>query len=169
MTSSSGTPLHSPAAVIADTVTILSNNWDDRNSTFLSPSQPQGNRPGNTTYYRVAVAAGKTIRFPFPSWASSADYPIGTDGGIHNFLHFLEDWQNTNATLHYGGSLVSLYFSTYNTGIFKCCEYSVYQPPTRDYIFDTDFTTPTGLPPGTPLFKDVETLGYRQLFTTRTQ
>jgi Tfp pilus assembly protein PilX len=186
MTSSSGTPLHSPAAVIADTVTILSNNWDDRYSTMgnsalcnnPSPTDPScapnnntanGNRPGTTTWYRVAVAAGKTIRFPFPSWASSSDYPIGTDGGIHNFLHFLEDWQNTNATLHYGGSLVSLYFSTYNTGIFKCCEYSVYQPPTRDYIFDTDFTTPTGLPPGTPLFKDVETLGYRQLFTTRTQ
>jgi Tfp pilus assembly protein PilX len=166
-------PLHSPAAILADTVTILSNNWDDRNSTFLSPTQPQGNRSASTTYYRVAIAAGKTIRFTFPSWASSNDYYMGTDGGVHNFLHFLEDWQNTSfnpaqQTLHYGGSLVSLYFSTYDTGIFKCCSYSVYQPPFRDYMFDTDFTSPVGLPPGTPMFKDVETLGYRQLFTTRT-
>ncbi len=118
----------------------------------------------------MAIAGGKTIRFTFPSWAISSDYPMGTDGGIGNFLRLLEDWYNGNNpyTLNYGGSLVSLYFSTYNTGIFKCCIYSVYAPPTRKYIFDTDFTTPQGLPPGTPMFKDVETLGYRQLFTTRT-
>ncbi len=47
--------------------------------------------------------------------------------------------------------------------------YSVYQPPDRHYFFDTDFTLPggAGLPPGTPLFRDVESLTYRQFFTTR--
>ena len=70
-------------------------------------------------------------------------------------------------TLNYKGSLVSLYYSTYNTGIYKCCN-TVYDPPTRNYCFDLDFTTPGGLPPGTPMFRDVESLGYRQLFTTRT-
>jgi hypothetical protein len=117
----------------------------------------------------VAVAAGKVQAFPFPSWANSTpDYSYGTDGGIHNFLHFLEDWNSPGATLNYGGSLVSLYYATYNTGIFKCCTYSVYLPPTRNYIFDSDFTLPSGLPPGTPMFKDIESLSYRQLLTTRT-
>ncbi len=162
---------HAPTAVIADTVTILSNNWVDEYSLLgkstNSPTQPSGNRTASTTYYRVAIAGGKTMAFPFPSWAnSSPDYPFGTDGGVHNFLHFLEDW--SGVTLNYGGSLVSLYYSTYNTGIYKCCTYSVYLPPTRNYIFDSDFTTPAGLPPGTPLFKDVESLSYRQLLTTRT-
>jgi hypothetical protein len=69
--------------------------------------------------------------------------------------------------LHYKGSLVSLYYSTYNTGTFKCCT-SVYSAPTRAYSFDLDFSTPQGLPPGTPLFRDVDSLGYRQLFTSRT-
>jgi hypothetical protein len=177
---------HSPAAVIADTVTVLSNTptaacgngWLDQQS-FLgspgcsggsnSPTQPINNRTAVNTYYRVAVAAGKVQAFPFPSWANSTpDYSYGTDGGIHNFLHFLEDWNSPGATLNYGGSLVSLYYSTYNTGIFKCCTYSVYLPPVRNYIFDSDFTLPSGLPPGTPMFKDIESLSYRQLLNTRT-
>ena len=168
-----------PAAVIADAVTLLSNNWDDRVSmvgtaagtdiTFTGTPNA-GYRQANTTSYRVAVAGGKNMAFPFPSWANTnPDYPFGTDGGVGNFLRFLEDWSTPNATLNYGGSLVSLYYSTYNTGIFKCCEYAVYAPPTRNYVFDVDFTLPggVGLPPGTPLFRDVETLGYRQMFTTR--
>jgi hypothetical protein len=86
---------------------------------------------------------------------------------VGNFLRFLEDWSGT--TMHYGGSLVSMFYSTYNTGMMKCCTYSVYRPPLRDYYFDNDFTTPQGLPPGTPMFRDVESLGYRQLFNPRTQ
>ncbi len=175
---------HSSASVISDAVTVLSNNWVDQYSTLgnpslcnYSPTQPScdapnedqvGNRPGSTTYYRLAVAGGKNMAFPFPSWENSTDYGFGTDGGVHNFLRFLEDWSNPGATLNYGGSLVSLYYATYNTGVFKCCSYSVYIPPTRNYIFDSDFTLPSGLPPGTPMFRDVESLTYRQLFTTRT-
>ncbi len=161
---------HSAAAVIADAVTILSNSWSDLASMSNDPTQPTPNRTASSTYYRVAIAGGKNIAFPFPSWASATNYGFGTDGGVHNFLRFLEDWNPSSGqqTLNYGGSLVSLYYATYNTGIFKCCTYSVYKPPFRNYIFDADFTTPQGLPPGTPMFRDVEALGYRQLFTSRT-
>jgi hypothetical protein len=157
---------HAPAAVLADAVTILSDSWVDLNSMIGTPTQASANRTASTTYYRVAIAGGKNMNFPFPSWETSTDYGFGTDGGVHNFLRFLEDW--SSSTLNYGGSLVSLYYATYNTGLFKCCNYAVYQPPTRNYIFDSDFTNPAGLPPGTPMFKDVESLGFRQLFTTRT-
>jgi len=158
---------HAAAAVIADAVTVLSNNWVDKNSMFGVPTQALGNRPASSTYYRVAIAGGKNMAFPFPAWENATDYGFGTDGGVHNFLRFLEDWQTTGSVLYYKGSLVSLYYATYNTGLFKCCNYAVYQPPTRNYIFDSDFTNPVGLPPGTPLFRDVDSLGYRQLFTTR--
>ena len=157
---------HSAASVIADAVTILSNSWFDLNSMNGDPAKGSGgNRQATTTYYRVAVAAGKNIAFPFPAWENATDYGFGTDGGIHNFLRFLEDW--SGQTLNYGGSLVSLYYSTYATGPFKCCKYSVYVPPVRNYIFDVDFTNPAGLPPGTPMFRDVESLGYRQMFPVR--
>ena len=33
----------------------------------------------------------------------------------------------------------------------------------RDYNFDTDFLTPSLLPPGTPMFRDINTLTFRQL------
>ncbi|MGD0791798.1 MAG: hypothetical protein ABR920_08510 [Terriglobales bacterium] len=169
-----------PASIVADAVTLLSNSWDDRVSMVGIPGNTDvtyrvnggnyaGNREATTTSYRVAIAGGKNMAFPFPNWANTnPDYPFGTDGGVGNFLRFLEDW--SGQALNYGGSLVSLYYSTYNTGIFKCCTYAVYSPPTRNYVFDVDFTLPggVGLPPGTPLFRDVETLGYRQLFTTRT-
>ncbi len=162
------------AAVIADTVTLLSNNWDDRISMLgvagnTSPSH-YTNRASSTTYYRLAIAAGKNMTFKYPKAWPEAGAPdneddIGTDGGLHNFLHLLEDWGNGSVE-HYKGSLASMYYSTYNTGFYKCCT-AVYGVPTRDFYFDTDFSVPAGLPPGTPMFRDVESLSYRQLFATR--
>ncbi len=160
------------AAVIADTVTLLSNNWDDRVSMVgtsgnTSPTN-LGNRPTTSTYYRVAVAAGKNMTFKYPTaWPEAAgEDDIGTDGGIHNFLHLLENWGSGGVTENYKGSLASLYYSTYNTGFYKCCT-AVYGVPNRNFSFDTDFSVPAGLPPGTPMFRDVESLSYRQLLTTR--
>jgi len=163
---------HAAAGIIADTVTLLSNAWNDWNSILLQPTQPENNRSASTTHYRMAIAAGKVQAFPYPAFATGSAYYTGTDGGVHNFLHFLEDWQSTSnpspASLYYEGSMVSLFFSNYNTGIFKCCNYSVYEPPNRNYTFDTDFTTVSGLPPGTPLFRDIDNLSYQQNFATCT-
>jgi hypothetical protein len=160
-------PAHASAAVIADTVTLLSNAWSES----MSLDQPSdansgGARPAVSTRYRLAIAAGKTINFPNPNWSGGVLYGYGTDGGLHNFLRFLENWGND--ALYYKGSLVSLYYSTYNTGTFKCCGYAVYQPPDRNYVFDPLFAKPDGLPPGTPSFRDVENLSYHQTFNART-
>ena len=149
---------HAAAAVIADAVTLLSNNWSDLNG-FNNPTAP-GNRPGTETYYRLAIAGGKNINFPQPiGWGAGNDY--GTDGGVHNFLRYIEAW---GAPLHYEGSLVSLYYAQYGTGIFKCCN-TVYSPPTRAYSFDILFLNPANLPPGTPMFRDVDNTSSRQDFT----
>src|SRR5690606_14651776 len=80
---------NSAAAVIADAVTLLSNQWSDRNS-FMWPNSP-GNRDAVTTWYRMAVLAGKGRSFPRPS-AGSPPQDFGTDGGTHNFLRYLESW-----------------------------------------------------------------------------
>jgi hypothetical protein len=113
----------------------------------------------------MAVAAGKNMTFTYPTtaWPNQED-DTGTDGGIHNFLHMLENWGAANE--NYKGSLASMYYSTYGTGIYKCCT-AVYGVPSRNFYFDLDFQSPYGLPPGTPMFKDVESLSYRQLFTPR--
>ncbi len=161
---------HASSAVIADTVTLLSKNWNNEQSMFnpraaavssgsatcpgtsAGLASAAGNGAGRkacTTWYRVAIASGKSIPFAQPS-GTRQDF--GTDGGVHNFLRYLEDWGG--AKLIYEGSLVSLYSAQYGVGTFKCCN-MVYSPPDRHYEFDTDFTDPSKMPPGTPRFVDV--------------
>jgi hypothetical protein len=142
------------ASVVADSVTLLSNTWNDVNS-FAYPYNPSGGRNGNTTTYRAAIAAGKGLEFVQVA-GSAQDY--GTDGGVHNFLRYLENW---SGTLYYEGSLVSFYYSQQGVGIFKCCT-TVYGPPTRAYTFDSEFLTPALLPPRTPMLRDVNNIGFTQ-------
>jgi type II secretory pathway pseudopilin PulG len=144
-------------AIIADAITLLSNSWNDIRS-FTAPNNPAG-RQATTTGYRMAVVSGKSLSFPRPtSWSPYQDF--GTDGGAHNFLRYIESW--SGATLNYRGSLVSFYTSRQATGTYKCCT-NVYSAPTRGYNFDTDFLLPSLLPPGTPMFRDVNTLTFRQI------
>ena len=162
---------HSAAAIIADSVTLLSNppsgatlptanvGWTDLQS--LSFPAAMNSRPGNTSYYRMAIAAGKSVPFPQPAWGGQ---DFGTDGGMHNFLRYLESRGANGATVNYAGSMVSMYYSQYNTGNFKCCT-AVYGAPVRNYFFDTQFLNPNNLPPGTPMFQDVVSLSYHQNFT----
>jgi hypothetical protein len=150
------TTTDSAAAVIADTVTLLSTQYDD-DTALKSPFTPT---TATDSYYRLAIASGKTLTFKRPSSSDPQDF--GTDGGVHNFLRYIENWGNAN--LYYEGSMVSLYYSAYGTGAFKCCT-TVYSPPTRHYSFDTNFLTPSLLPPGTPQFKDVVDLGFQQSLT----
>jgi len=148
---------HVATSVIADAVTLLSNNWNDVNS-FTMPFS-QAYRNGVTTYYRTAIVAGKGISFQQPTgYATSQDF--GTDGGIHNFLRYIENWGGQ--TLNYRGSIISLYYNRQATGVFKCCTI-VYSPPSRGYNFDVEFLTPNLLPPRTPLFRDVNTTGFTEL------
>jgi len=151
---------HSAASIIADSVTILSNFWGDMNS-LMFPTANGNRTPGADAYYRMAVSGGKNIPFPIPTWAGVAQ-DFGTDGGLHNFLRYLESWGGY--TLHYDGSLVSMYYSEYNTGTFKCCT-TVYGAPARNYYFDVLFLNPANLPPATPEFQDVVNLSYHQNFT----
>ena len=97
-----------------------------------------------------------------PGGTATATTPqdFGTNGGVHNFLRYIEDWGN--ATLNYRGSIVQLYYSRQANSTFKCCT-TVYNPPGRGYNFDTDFLDPTKLPPRTPMFRDVNTTGWTRL------
>jgi Tfp pilus assembly protein PilX len=157
-------PAHAAAGVIADAVTLLSNSWTDMQS-FQYPSNVSSHKGATATRYRLAIAAGKNKTFPAPSYINSSTYGFGTDGGVHNFLRFLEDWTGDDA--YYKGSMVSLFYSTYSTGTFKCCNSSVYRPPQRHFYFDPLFSDYSKLPPGTPSFRDVNNLSYRQDFTPR--
>jgi len=150
------------AAVVADAVTILSVNWNDVNS-FAFPFNLNG-RQGATTWVRAGVVAGKQISFNKPAWDSTGidgSQDFGTDGGVHNFMRYLETWPN-NATLNYEGSLISLFYSRQAVGLFNSGTNN-YNPPTRAYSFDANFLDPALLPPRTPMFRDINTTGFTQI------
>lgn len=149
---------HVPAAVMADAVTLLSNNWTDLES-FNNPTN-SSSRPASTSYYRTAIMGGTTIPFQQPTgYVTYQDF--GTDGGVHNFLRMLESW---GTTLYYKGSIADFYYSRQATGVYKDgLANSVYSPPTRGYSFDTDFQSIATLPPGTPRFTAVNALGFQQI------
>ncbi|NLT65839.1 MAG: hypothetical protein GXX84_04475 [Acidobacteria bacterium] len=157
---------HVAASILADAVTFLSKNWDDRNS-FNCPhsldSTCDGGKPGRaatTTWYRMAIIAGKSLPFQNIDMADSGKKDFGTDGGVHNFLRYLENWGG--AKLNYRGSIVSLFYSRQATGTYKCCT-NVYSPPERGYAFDVEFLDPRLLPPRTPRFRDVNITGFIQV------
>jgi hypothetical protein len=152
------TTTHVPAALIADAVTFLSNNWNDIRS-FTAPSDSLA-RPATGTIYRMALITGKGLAFPQPS---GTDASFGSDGGAHNFMRSLENWDTTGTIHRYRGSMVSFFINRQGVGTFKCCDQDAYNRGDRAWSFDTDFLLPSKLPPGTPMFRDVNTLTFRQL------
>jgi hypothetical protein len=116
-----------PTSILADAVNILSNSWSDANSGTSPNASP--------TTINTAIIAGTV-----------PTAPVGGDGsysgGAENFPRFLENWAND--TLTYYGSMVELYKSQQAIGEWG--KANVYSPPTREWLFDTNFKT--NPPPG---------------------
>jgi hypothetical protein len=120
-----------PSAIFADAVTVLSSAWNPNNSSnslstrvaapdTVNAALLTGNVPSDGTYY---------------------------SGGVENFPRFQENWLNVN--FYYNGSMVEMFHSQVanypwpGTGV-------VYNPPNRNWAYDTNFNNPTQLPPLTP-------------------
>jgi hypothetical protein len=119
-----------PAAVIADSVTMLSNHWTDGAST--KPLTDGGRAATNTTV-NAAIVAGDV-----PTGTSNGNY----SGGAENLVRFLENWTAKNFT--YYGSMIELYHSRQGNGTWG--KANVYNPPTESFYYDTNFQTTS--PPG---------------------
>ena len=148
---------HIPASIVADAVTILSNDWEDSRS--FQYAYDEKNRKASATQVRFAMLAGDGI-----TGNTSISYTPSQfgqlNGGVHNFKRYLESWDGVR--LNYAGSLVNLFNSRNNNGFFKCCD-AVYIPPIRDWTFDTTFLDPNRLPPGTPYIYSLSFTGFQRL------
>jgi Tfp pilus assembly protein PilX len=145
---------HIPAAVIADAVTFLSNSWND-SASFASPNN-HSNRVASNTQVRAALIIGDSL-------TSSVPYTTGFNGfngGLNNLTRFLENWSGKR--MNYSGSLINLYNAYNNNGRFKCCN-TVYSPPIRDWTFESSFTNPYRLPPGTPFVYFTTFTGFERV------
>lgn len=150
---------HIPAAIVSDAATILSNAWNDGES-FATPFA-QESRVATATQIRFALLTGDIITGKNgTTTVSPSDVGGLGNGGVHNFKRFLEQW--TNVRLNYTGSLVNLFNSRNNNASFKCCS-AVYNPPIRDWSFDTTFLDPNRLPPGTPYIYSMSFTGFERI------
>ena len=121
-----------PAAIMADAITVLSNNWAPNNSDNKG-SQVKGHRTATDTTVNAAFALGP-----------SAESAMGAGNGqLENVIRFLEDW--TGRTFNYSGSIIALWHSLQATGVWTG---TYYTPPARNWSYDTLFNASP--PPGTP-------------------
>ncbi len=148
---------HIPASIAADAVTILSNNWEDSNS-FNSPYL-KGTRQASDTTVRFGMIAGDA-KSSLSGSPNQGGGNLRLGGGVHNFKRFLENWGGK--TLSYTGSLVNMFNSRNNNGAFKCCS-KVYDPPNRNWTFDTTFLDMNRLPPSTPFFQTLKLTGFERV------
>jgi len=126
-----------PAAVLADAVTVLSNNWE-KNGYDKKGKDDRDTRPAAATTVNAAFATG-------PSHESE----LGKENGqVNNLIRFLEDWKGVDMT--YKGSLVAMWHSQVATEWFRVnTPDPYYRPPNRIWAYETLFDT--NPPPGTPM------------------
>jgi hypothetical protein len=133
-----------PAAFLCDSLNILSNAWNDSDSSLaLSHADRQ--------------ASNTTINAAFLSGTDSTDGVEGTgpvfgdayNGGLENYPRFHENW--TGRTLTYRGSFVSLNTPRHVDGVWVYGS-PQYTAPNRDWRYDTDFNNAENLPPLSPRF-----------------
>jgi hypothetical protein len=117
-------------AVLGDSVNILSNNWNDANSTSSVTS-----RVATNTTINAGIFSGNVPTNYYGDGAYS--------GGAENFPRFLENW--SSQCLTYYGSMVCLFVSQQGNGTWGAS--NVYSPPTRRWFFDQNFLQ--NPPPGT--------------------
>ncbi|MEP6847905.1 MAG: hypothetical protein ABI999_03550, partial [Acidobacteriota bacterium] len=147
-----------PASIAADAVTVLSNKWSDANS-FANPFTNTNRVADVETNTRFAMLAGDSIT-TLDATPNQGGQDTRMNGGVHNFIRFLEQW---SVRLNYCGSLINLFNAHNNSGAYKNGGGAVYNPPTRNWVFDSSFLDINRIPPGTPFFQYIQITGFQRI------
>jgi hypothetical protein len=151
-----------PAALFSDCITFQSPNWQDR----LQWRYAQRSATPMSVF--AAIASGHSGT-PWDYQRVGGNAPYG--GGLENFPRFIENW--TGQTFTYRGSLVSLFWANFATGLWGntvnpnspgAPNGGYYSAPNRDWRFDLRFRDPRNLPPGTPRVGTVIQTAYRSIY-----
>jgi hypothetical protein len=160
-----------PISFLGDTISVLSNRCLDADQKLNCFRLPGGINSGtifpiaSTTVVRAAFL-GRTDR----SVVNGAGTLQENSGGLNNYMRMMENWSTLGATFKYRGSFVSLGIPQEFSGLYRWGNNGlngsgnadanalnptmttgvVYNIPTRDFGFETDFNTQEGLPPLTP-------------------
>ena len=140
-----------PAAILADSLNVLSNNWSDSNDE-LALSQRIAS---DTTVYAAFLAGTDSTG----DCDECTNFPGQYNGGLENYPRFHEKWGNKKLT--YRGSFVSLNRPRHVDGLWQN---QSYQPPIRDWGYDTDFDDAANLPPLSPRFVYLRQMLFQREF-----
>jgi hypothetical protein len=152
-----------PAAILADSINVLSRNWNDPGASAASGCPSSGNRcatnSGGGTNNVSSSNRNATSTDVYAAFLSGTDTTGGTEGtgghggayngGLENFPRFHEYWDNVTFT--YRGSFVSLNRPTHVNGAWIYGS-RYYTAPLRNWDYDTRFNDAANLPPLTPRF-----------------
>ncbi len=156
-----------PAAIIGDSINVMSEGYW-RPDPFCAVINPlcrdgqsvvpltSGPRDGFTTVINAAFLGGVD---------TTPEGFVGTyNGGMENYPRFHETW--SGQWLRYRGSFVSLGEPEHVQGLWcgtgDTC--NIYNPPKRDWNFDTAFNDVANLPPLTPRFTFLKQRVFAQEF-----
>ncbi|NJM68288.1 MAG: hypothetical protein HC851_22795 [Acaryochloris sp. RU_4_1] len=153
-----------PAAIMADTVNVLSNaaQLDDSDQrAYNSSNIPDSTSSGQIDYNNtLRTASETTINAAFLSGseitggANGAGTQLNTiqSGGVNNYPRFHEGWSGIN--FNYLGSLVSLSeprrVNSSFCGSADATNCNIYSAPNRNWDYDSRFNDAGDLPPLTP-------------------
>ena len=132
-----------PAAFLADSLNILSNNWVDTKS---GPTSPIDRVAWDTTVKAGFLAGTDSTGDVELSPLSGGDKTI-YNGGLENYPRLHENWDTK--TLTYRGSFISLGVPRHVDGDW---DDDVYKPPVRAWSYETRFSDAANLPPLSPRF-----------------
>jgi hypothetical protein len=132
-----------PACLIADAITVLSNNWNDANSHL-------------NLNHRLATATQVNACYISGNSETGANGQ-GYNGGFENLVRFQENWDGISFA--WRGSASNLWYSRQTAGAWGG---SYYSPPNRDWAFDTALSNIANLPPGTPYVNIIQRSRWSQ-------
>jgi len=186
--------LHGPMGIYGDSISIHSNGWSDARMFItgfnFAGSSINGYRD-QSCLRRLAVrttvkaawltGAPRTgsgnngltgqVQTPTNDPPMTGTFPNhadnNTDGGLHNFPRFLEDFGGPSdlRNFNYNGSFIFQFFSHQGNGLWVIHGDNTYTPPNpRNWNFDTAFLLPAGIPSGTPFYSFYKNSTYRQIF-----
>ena len=135
-----------PAALVADAVTVLSEDWEDEDSIKGLKKR----RANTMTEVAAAILTGLV--------PSDKHNNNKYSGGVENFPRFLEDWRTA---LRYRGSMVALFESEVAKGTWKYGG-NRYTAPSRNWGFNSLYAQGF-YPPGTPNTRTFRRVNYRNL------
>lgn len=140
-----------PVLVAADALTLLSNAFDDTESTWQSISSlTSTSRDADPTHYRFALITGDVSTSP-----GGGNQSTKWGGGINNFPRFIEDWKDSVPCELYG-SMVIGFRSVFHRQKYRLAggtSGGVYNAPRRDWFYDINFDVISNQPPGAPVYE----------------